>query len=253
MSLKKTLKNKLLLNCDLAEGIATEALISVDEVVMPYIDQANIACGFHAGNADIIQKTLQLAGQYGVMVGAHPSYADRDGFGRRSMQLAPENIKALIHYQLSAMDGMAKIQGLAMEYVKPHGALYNDMMTNRLVRAAIMESVATFHRPVTLMLQATLESYQHRKEAESMGIALWFEAFADRCYDDDGFLLSREQSRAVHDRSDTLAQTLLLKERGVVTTVSGRELTVDADTLCVHGDHPDTVDMIQEIRQILQT
>lgn len=240
----------LLLNCDLGESFGAWTM-GMDEAVMPHIDQANIACGFHAGDHQVMQRTLQLAGKYNVMIGAHPGYADLAGFGRRSIRHSHEDILALMLYQISALDGMAKSQGLEMQYVKPHGALYNDMMADPEVRRAVMTSVATFYRPIKLMLLATAQSDEYRREAEEAGIELWFEAFADRCYDDSGSLLSRAQSGAVHSREKMLEQASQLINQGSVTTVSGHSLALDADTLCVHGDNTEAVQAIKDIRQII--
>jgi UPF0271 protein len=225
--------------------------MGLDAEVMPHIDQANIACGFHGGDPLTIRKTLALAARHGVSIGAHPAYPDLVGFGRRPMNLSADEIIANLHYQVAALEGMAHSQGLELSHVKPHGALYNDMMAKREVRAAIMEAVASYHRPLALMLQATPEADQHRSEAENFGIELLFEAFADRCYDDDGKLLSRARPGAVHERQRMLEQVQQLQRDGTVTTVSGRVLSMQADTLCVHGDNLEGVQAIQAIRALM--
>ncbi len=240
----------MLLNCDLGESYGSWTM-GLDAEVMPHIDQANIACGFHGGDPVTIQMTLALAARHGVSVGAHPAYPDLVGFGRRSMNLSDAEIIACLHYQVAALEGMAKAQGLELAYVKPHGALYNDMMARADVRAAIMQAIASYHRPLPLMLQATPAAAQHREEAEALGISLLFEAFADRCYDDDGSLLSRRRTGAVHTRERMLAQVVQLHSHGTVTTVSGKELSLQADTLCVHGDNLDGVQAIQAIRALI--
>lgn len=241
----------LLLNCDLGESFGSWTM-GMDEQVMAHIDQANIACGFHAGDPLVMNKTLKLAADNRVMIGAHPSYPDLVGFGRRSINCSVDEMHALVLYQLSALDGMAQCTGQQVAYVKPHGALYNDMMANPLVRGTIMDAVASYYRPVRLMLQATPEAEQHRAEADSRGLALYFEAFADRCYADDGKLLSRTQPGAVHNRDKMLAQVRQLADLGTVTTVSGLTLKLAVDTLCVHGDNAAGVAAIAEIRQLLQ-
>jgi len=242
----------LLLNCDLGESFGAWTM-GMDQAVMPHIDQANIACGFHAGDHLVMQNTLSLAAKHGVMVGAHPGYPDLVGFGRRSIPHSYEEIKALMHYQMSALDGMAKVHGVEMQYVKPHGALYNDMMSDAAIRHAVMDAVATFHRPIKLMLLATAQADGHRQEAQKLGVELWFEAFADRCYDDDGKLLPRAKSGAVHNRAKMLAQVEELAKEGTVTTASGNKLKLNADTLCVHGDNNEAVNAIQEIRQLIHS
>jgi len=238
------------LNCDLGESFGSWKM-GLDEQVMPYLDQANIACGFHAGDPVWMTKTLELAAANGVEVGAHPGYPDLVGFGRRSMNCSHDEIVGLMQYQMAALDGMAQSQGLQMTYVKPHGALYNDMMSKASVRASIMQAVARFYKPVRLVLQATPESAQHREEAKSAGIEVSFEAFADRCYDDDGRLLSRAKQGAVHNREKMLAQVQQLVSQGNVTSVSGNTLNLDADTLCVHGDNEEGVRAIAAIRELI--
>lgn len=236
----------LWLNADLGEGVG------VDEAVMPHIHLANIACGFHAGDQFAMQRTLALAAQHGVTVGAHPGYQDREGFGRRSMPHTAAEIAALLHYQIAALDGMARSRGMTLDYVKPHGALYNDMMADEKVRRAVMDAVASFYRPLRLMLQATPEAELHRREAAQAGIELWFEAFADRGYGDNGLLLPRSVMGAVHGPEQTLAQVAQLKQEGSVTTLGGRKLILAPDTLCVHGDNPDSVAVIRRIRELVE-
>ncbi len=133
-------------------------------------------------------------------MGAHPGYPDLVGFGRRSMNCSTEEVIALVNYQIAAIDGVAKSLGIVLEYVKPHGALYNDMMLSQDIRKAILQALSSYHRPLKLMLQATLDIEQHRAEAKHFNIDILSEAFADRCYDDDGKLLSRAKDGAVHNK-----------------------------------------------------
>ncbi|MEH6569348.1 MAG: 5-oxoprolinase subunit PxpA [Halioglobus sp.] len=240
----------MLLNCDLGESYGSWSM-GMDEQVMPHIDQANIACGFHGGDPLTIHKTLQLAATHGVSVGAHPAYPDLVGFGRRSMNLSAQEIIATVLYQVSALDGMAASTGSKLAYVKPHGALYNDMMAKSAVRQAIMEAIANYHRPLILMLQATGDFETHRAEAAALGLAVTFEAFADRCYDDDGKLLARSKAGAVHNREAMLAQVSQLTTDGTVTSLSGNILQLNAETLCVHGDNIEGVKAIQAIRALV--
>ncbi len=240
----------LMLNCDLGESFGSYKM-GLDKEVFPHINQANIACGFHGGDPLVMVNTLALAKKYGVMIGAHPAYPDLVGFGRRSMSCSAQEIRAMVLYQISALDGLAKSSGQIMSYVKPHGALYNDMMRNAEVRLAIMQAIKDFHEEVKLMLQATSECELHKKEAGELGIELLFEAFADRCYDDDGKLLSRAKAGAVHNREKMLAQVKQLNEQGTLTTVSGKTLNVQADSLCVHGDNLEGVKAIEEIKKMI--
>lgn len=242
----------LRLNCDLGESFGAWRM-GMDEAVMPHIDQANIACGFHAGDPQVMEQTLLLAQQYGVEVGAHPGYPDLMGFGRRSMTLNADEIRTLVHYQVAALDGMAASIGVSVSYVKPHGALYNDMMRQPAIRQAIMAAVASFHRPLTLMLQATQDAPRHRQEAAEHGIGVYLEAFADRGYDGQGRLLPRARPDALLDHAAMLAQVRQLVTRGSVHCAdTGQELPLPADTLCVHGDNPAAIAAVQEIRQIIQ-
>jgi len=240
----------LTLNCDLGESFGSWKM-GLDEAVMPHIHQANIACGFHAGDAIIMQSTLALAKTNGVSVGAHPAYPDLQGFGRRSMLCSHDEIIAYVQYQIAALEGMANNQGLSLDYVKPHGALYNDMMAKPAVRAAIMQAVAAHHSQPALMLQAVPENTEHVKEAEQYGLALLFEAFADRCYDDDGKLLARSKPGAVHTQEKMMQQVKQLCQHGTVTTISGHTLALNADTLCVHGDNEAGIQAIAQIRALV--
>jgi UPF0271 protein len=240
----------MLLNCDLGESFGSWTM-GMDAQVMPHIDQANVACGFHAGDPLTIDRTLALAAHHGVSVGAHPAYPDLVGFGRRSMALSEEELVSGLRYQIAALDGMARCHGLELAYVKPHGALYNDMMADAAVRAGVMAAVAGYHRPLALMLQATPAADDHLAAAGALGLQLLFEAFADRCYDDDGRLLSRRKPGAVHDRERMLAQVSQLCAQGSVTTVSGMRLQLRVDTLCVHGDNPEGVAAIEAVRTLV--
>ncbi|MDG1200990.1 MAG: 5-oxoprolinase subunit PxpA, partial [Porticoccaceae bacterium] len=225
--------------------------MGLDDQVMPFIDQANIACGFHAGDPVVIKKTLLAAKRNNVQVGAHPSYPDISGFGRRSMKIPAVELIALLQYQIAALTGMASNLGIEVAYVKPHGALYNDMMADGHIRSAVMEAISECHQPLAFMLQATPDAETHREEAKAFGLEVLFEAFADRCYDDSGALLSRAKEGAVHSREKMLEQIIQLQQHGTVTTVSGHQLELQADSLCVHGDNMDGVNAIEKIRQLI--
>ncbi|MCP4326727.1 MAG: 5-oxoprolinase subunit PxpA [Alteromonadales bacterium] len=238
------------LNCDLGESFGAWSM-GLDSEVMPHIDQANIACGFHAGDPLVIQKTLVLAKQHNVIVGAHPSYPDLVGFGRRSITCSSEEIIALIHYQVAALYGMACVQGISVSYVKPHGALYNDMMKKPEVFDAILTALAQYPKKLVLMLQATPEIDEYKTKAHKLGIKLYSEAFADRCYGDEGRLLARSESGSVLNKAAMLAQVKQLAEQGTITTVSGKVIPLKVDTLCVHGDNPEGVQSIREIKALI--
>ena len=241
----------LLLNCDLGEAAGGDQL-ATEAQVMPHIDQANIACGFHAGNSQTMDQTLALAKQHQVAVGAHPSYPDKFNFGRQSMTMTSPDLIACLNYQIASLEKNAKRHAIDLDYVKPHGALYNDMMVNGHLRSAVMASVAD-SSCASLMLQATVDQQIHRQEAEMFGIQLIFEVFADRAYQDCGALVPRNQSGAILDKQDMLAQVSQLAEHGSLKTISGHQLTLDANSLCVHGDNPQAVSEISQIRAIIKT
>ena len=218
---------------------------------MPFIDQANIACGFHAGSPELMRETLILARAHGVSVGAHPGYADREGFGRRSMYCKSDEIGELVRQQIVVLEELAISEGITIEYVKPHGALYHDMIKNAEVRSAIFSAVAEYPASLTVMIQSTPKIETHRMEAKAVGLCLWAEAFADRRYNNSGRLLPRQEDGAVLDRSQALAQVQQLVTEGSVTTDAGNKLVVTANSLCVHGDHVESVSGIREIRKLL--
>ncbi|MCH8538047.1 MAG: 5-oxoprolinase subunit PxpA [Alkalimonas sp.] len=239
------------LNCDLGESYGSWTM-GMDSEVMPFIDMANIACGFHAGDADVMHKTLMLAKRHQVQIGAHPSYPDRQGFGRRSMNCSAAELINLLHYQIAALDGMAQIHGMQLCYVKPHGALYNDMMRDPAILATVFTAIASYHKPLALMLLATAKQQQHQQQAQAEGIDLLFEAFADRRYTNEGLLMPRSKAGAVLNEAEVLQQVKLLVSDAVVITESGQRLPLQADTLCVHGDNEAAIAQVQSIQQVLQ-
>ncbi len=239
------------LNCDLGESFGMWKM-GLDEQVMPHIDMANIACGFHAGDADVMARTLCLAKKHKVTIGAHPSYPDKQGFGRRSMAMSEKELTNCLHYQIAAIDGMATVHGLTLEYVKPHGALYNDMMREEHTLNIVMQAVARYPKPLKLMILATNQATKHKALASELGIELILEAFADRQYTDEGKLVSRALAGSVLEKPALLKQVKQLIEHGTVTTRSGQQLTLQADSLCVHGDNEAGIALIQEINALCQ-
>ncbi|CAM3817771.1 MULTISPECIES: 5-oxoprolinase subunit PxpA [Pseudoalteromonas] len=240
----------MLLNCDLGESFGAWKM-GLDEHVMPHIDMANVACGFHAGDPDVLAQTLKLVNTYQVTLGAHPSYPDRQGFGRRSMQLSEQEIVNALHYQIAAIEGMAKVQGLTLNYVKPHGALYNDMMKSQRILSCVIKAISHYPSELKLMVLATAQQASHQQLADDYNVSLIFEAFADRLYTDEGLLTPRSEAGAVHDKSALLAQVKQLHQQGSVTTASGKSLSLRADTLCVHGDNEASIALIEEIRNVI--
>lgn len=241
----------LLLNCDLGENSSLDDS-NVDAIVMPFIDQANIACGYHAGNPRVMRQTINYALQHNVTIGAHPSYPDRENFGRISMDIPSKELINLVKAQIETLVSIGKKVGANVSYVKPHGALYNDMMANGHIRSAVMQATCEYPKELKFMLQATPQSEMHREEALAFGLDLIFEVFADRCYTDDGALLNRKLSGAMHNREKMLSQVVQLKNERSVTTVSGQVLSLEADSICVHGDNAEGVAAIKQIRELIQ-
>lgn len=239
------------LNCDMGEAFGAWTM-GRDEEIMPFIDQANIACGFHASDPLTMSKTVALAKQCNVTIGAHPAYPDLVGFGRRNMDIAPAELKALIQYQIGALQGICHAQGTQVTYVKPHGALYNTMMANFTVLETVMQAVSELDPSLILMVMAIPEVEQIKVLAQEYNLALWFEAFSDRLYTEEGRLTPRQQNNAVHKNFDLIErQVLQLSQHGSLITESGNALDVHADTICVHGDGDHAVEAVQRIRAVI--
>ncbi|MCJ2375688.1 LamB/YcsF family protein [Vibrio sp. ZSDZ34] len=222
-----------------------------DEALMPFLQMANIACGFHAADPDTIMHTLQLAKRYQVTVGAHPSYHDQIGFGRRSIPHSNEQITNLILYQVGALQALAHSQGMQVQYIKPHGALYNDMMNSAHTMQAVFAAAHNLNLPV--MLLATAQQEQHLTLAKQYNISLIFEAFADRRYTVDGTLTNRGIDGALLTTTESiLSQAKSIIQGKQVLTHSGEWLSIKADTLCVHGDSPHSIEVAKHIREVIE-
>jgi len=242
---------RLLLNCDMGESFGSWNM-GLDEQVMPLVDMANVACGFHASDPVTMTRTVLLAKHAGTHIGAHPSYPDLVGFGRRSMQCHPQEVVAMVQYQTGALAGIAKAQGVRLHYVKPHGALYNDMMKDHGILRAVLEGVTRYDPSLPLMLMATADNTGAQAVADEFGASLLFEAFADRAYDARGFLVPRQVAGSVyHDETRIIEQSLRLAQEGRVLTLEGETVDLQADTLCVHGDNAESVSAVRKIREAL--
>jgi UPF0271 protein len=241
----------LLLNADMGESFGPWVM-GLDSEVMPYVDLANVACGFHASDPDVIRMTVRLAKRHGVTVGAHPAYPDMVGFGRRSMACTAEEIENLVLYQLGALAGVCRAESLEVGYIKPHGALYNDMMRDPEILDAVMRALVAYDARLPLMVLATRDTSVARELGERHGVTLWFEAFADRAYDAEGRLVSRRDRGAVHHDPEVIVDQAQRIARGEPLKASdGSDLVLAADTLCVHGDNPESIAAIKAIREAL--
>jgi UPF0271 protein len=241
------------MNSDVGESFGIYKL-GLDEEVIPHITSANIACGFHGGDPGVMRKTIALAKQYGVEVGAHPGFPDLIGFGRRNVDASLEEIQDDVIYQMGALQAFATSQGLRLQHVKPHGALYNMAVANPRLWEAIADAVSKVDREIILVVLASSKREPLVEIARRSGIRIAFEAFPDRAYGNDGSLVSRREKGAViHDHEVVARRALKMALEGKVTSIDGKEIELKADTLCVHGDNPSAVQMVQKIRQDLKS
>lgn len=236
------------LNCDMGEGGKNSSLDS-DADLMPLISSANIACGFHASNPMLMEKTVRLAVRHGVAVGAHPSYPDHHLFGRRDMTIHSEELRADLIYQIGALSAICRAEGVPLRHVKVHGALYNraavDPETARVVAAAIRDIV-----PEAFMI--CLAGSQMTAAARELGVCFLEEAFADRAYAPDGTLVSRSCEGAVlHDPCLVAERLVRMVRERCVAALDGTIVPLRFQTVCVHGDTPGGVAIIKEIRKRL--
>ena len=235
---------KIDLNCDMGESFGQYKLGN-DEAVMPFITSANIACGFHAGDPMVMQSTIQLAKKYNVAIGAHPGWPDLQGFGRREMNLSAEETEAVVFYQIGALAGFAKAEGVELRHVKPHGALYNQAAKDRVLANAIARAVKAFSADLILVGLAGSSLVEAGAE---MGLRVANEGFPDRNYNTDGTLASRRQANAIIELPDEVAaHALMLAQNGI--DFSGQRVKVD--TLCLHGDNVHAAENAKQIREVL--
>ncbi|MDY0051609.1 MAG: 5-oxoprolinase subunit PxpA [Aliarcobacter sp.] len=242
---------KIKLNCDMGESFGAWKM-GLDDEIMPYIDMANLACGFHASDAITMNKSVILATKYNVTIGAHPAYQDLLGFGRRTILCSLEEIKSIVLYQLGALNAFCKAHGTTISYVKPHGALYNDMMRDENIFKAILNAISSFDKNIKLMILSSNKNEAHEYTAKLYSINLIYEVFADRNYNDDGTLVSRTLDNAViHDELELVDRIINLKEKGFIKSVNGEKLFFKTDTICVHGDNEKALDFIKLLRKAI--
>ncbi|MEO6328908.1 MAG: 5-oxoprolinase subunit PxpA [Ginsengibacter sp.] len=234
------------LNCDMGEGIGN------DELLMPYITSANIACGYHAGDTGTMKKTVELCVKYNVAIGAHPSYPDKENFGRIDFigfKLKPEDLPELIIDQIQQLQKVCTNAGTKLHHVKPHGALYNRAAWDGVVSSFICSSIMEFDSSLILY---GLSNSEMGKEAKSYGLKFMNEVFADRTYQDDGSLTPRTHSNALIESTDEgIHQVLMMVNKGKVKTVTGNEISITAETICIHGDGKNAVEFAKALRTLL--
>ena len=237
------------INCDMGESYGRYQLGN-DEKMMSYISSCNIACGFHGGDPLVINRTIEAALSHGVAIGAHPSYPDLQGFGRRSMKVPIEELKAILTYQISALKGMTQLQGGRLYHIKPHGALYNDIAKDHALSQMMIDIVNAFGEGIQLVGLANSVTAQLCQEQQ---IPFKGEFFADRQYENNGQLVSRSKADAVLKDPQAMAKRVLhYCQTGTVLSISGESMTLSAETICLHGDHDTAVENAQHIALVLK-
>jgi UPF0271 protein len=232
------------INCDMGEGVSAE------EFIMPFISSANIACGYHAGDEDIMKKTISLAMQHNVAIGAHPGFADKENFGRNEIQMSDEEYYLLIKEQLELIKKIADELGAKMHHIKPHGALYNMSAKNERLALIIAKAVKDFDD--SLVLYGLSGSYSIT-EAKKIGLHTASEVFADRTYQDDATLTPRSSPNALIDNEAQCIQQLMqMVHEKCVTSVNNKKKSIVAETICIHGDGSHAIEFAKKINYTLQ-
>jgi UPF0271 protein len=238
------------LNADLGEGFG-ESRLSEDQLLLDLVSSANVACGFHAGDVMTMRDTVRAALDRGVTIGAHPSYPDLPGFGRRELGLSSREIGRHVEYQIRALADVCSLHGARIAYVKPHGALYNRAVWDAKVADAIVDAIRKTNPSLSLL---GLPSSEMAKAAERGRIQFVNEAFVDRAYRKDGALVPRSEPNAViHDVQSAVQRAVMLVRMGSITAQDGSEVRINAQSLCVHGDNPDSVAMLRNLRARLES
>lgn len=221
-----------------------------DEAIMPYITSANIACGYHAGDEDTMKKIVELCIKFNVAIGAHPSYFDRENFGRNDIDLSPEQVYALVKEQIQLLKIITEESKAILRHVKPHGALYNRSAKDLEIAKAIAKAVKDVDEDLTLF---GLSGSNSISEAKKMGLKTRSEVFADRTYQDDGSLTPRTISNAmIEEEEKSIPQVLQMVNEGLVTTVSGKKISIIAETICIHGDGKNVVRFAKRLHKLLK-
>jgi UPF0271 protein len=233
------------LNADVGESVGDDAGL------MTAITSANIAAGLHAGNPTVLRETVRLAGRAGVAIGAHPGFNDRANFGRRDIRLTPKEAEDLVLYQIAVVAGVAAAEGFILHHVKPHGALYNMAARDAELAGAIARAAAVFDPALVLVGPPASELLRQGRAA---GLRVAAEVFADRAYEPDGSLVSRDRPGAiVHDLDAVLSRAVTMVKDGYVVASDGRRLPLEADTICLHGDTPGATEIARALRVRLES
>jgi UPF0271 protein len=243
------MNRKIDLNCDMGESFGAWRMGN-DAALMNYVSSINIACGFHAGDAGVIRKTIEIAIKKNVAIGAHPSFPDLQGFGRREMKMSPTEIFDIVLYQISAVKGICESLGATLHHVKPHGALYNQAAREKEPAQAIVKAIKSLDK--NLILYGLSQSFLI-SEAEKIGLQTASEAFADRTYQRSGGLTPRSESNAlITDSDQAVSQVLQMISDQTVTTPNGEKVSIKADTICIHGDGENALEFAKTVNERLK-
>ena len=237
------------INSDIGE-LEGEESRARDREIMKYVSSVNLACGYHAGSKDIMDRTLDAAKELGVAVGAHPGFPDRENFGRTNMAMSPAEVKRIVKEQIMILREMADAKGIRLHHVKPHGALYNMSAKDKAMALAIAEAIYESDRDLMFM---GMSGSCHMEAASEMGLRSISEVFGDRAYMDDGSLVPRSMEGAViHEPDKVMERTLRMAKECRVTSINGKDIAIKADSICVHGDTPEAVEFVSKIRSALE-
>jgi 5-oxoprolinase (ATP-hydrolysing) subunit A len=240
------------LNCDLGESFGGYT-VGLDEAVMPHISSANIACGWHAGDPLVMDKTVRLAVKNRVSCGAHPGYPDLLGFGRRNLNVNDEELQYYLMYQIGALEAFCQIHGTRLGHVKPHGSLYHAVVESEKTAAAVAEAISKIDRKLIFVTLAGEKGAMMARIAQDFGVKVAFEAFPDRAYVEGGMLAPRSMKGAViTDPEEVIARAVRIATKGCIEDIFGNTIELKAHTLCVHGDNPHAVEMVKNIQKSLQ-
>ena len=239
---------KVDLNSDLGESFGRYTL-GMDADILQLVSSANVACGYHASDPLVMNKTIAMAKETGVRVGAHPGFPDLMGFGRRNMDVSPAEAKAYTLYQLGALDAFCKAHGVKMQHVKPHGAMYNMAVKDYALSKAICEAIYEYDKDLIVM---ALSGGELVHAAEDMGLKVAREVFADRAYEEDGSLVNRRKEGAmITDENEAIARVVRMIKEQKVTAITGKDIPIKADSVCVHGDGVKALAFVKKIRETL--
>jgi len=240
---------KIDLNCDMGESFGAWRMGN-DAALMDFVSSVNVACGFHAGDAGVIRKTIETAIRKNVAIGAHPSFPDLQGFGRREMKMSADEIFDIVLYQISAVKGICESLGAKLHHVKPHGALYNQAAREKISAKAVVEAVKSLD--ANLILYGLSQSFLI-SEAEKIGLQTASEVFADRSYQTSGNLTPRSEANALIKNSEqAVAQVLQMISEQTVTATNGEKVSIKADTICIHGDGENALEFAKTINKKLR-